>query len=83
MNVHALPTVTFNNKTRPLDARIAAITVSDRNFSNPFNNTAIPPPQTQTLGVQQVHQKATAALRPLLEGVRTADDLLHDLNDIR
>lgn len=34
-----------------------------------------PSPGTQTIGARAVHQEATAALRPLLEGVRTVEEL--------
>ncbi|KAE9409030.1 hypothetical protein BT96DRAFT_932310 [Gymnopus androsaceus JB14] len=61
-----IPSVTFNNKVQPLDARLGTLCLPAVNYSNPFKTVATPPPQTQTLGARAVHEEATAALRPLL-----------------
>ncbi|KAE9393673.1 hypothetical protein BT96DRAFT_999284 [Gymnopus androsaceus JB14] len=37
----------------------------------------------QTLGARAVHEEATAALRPLLVGVQTTEDLLELLEGLR
>ncbi|KAE9409029.1 hypothetical protein BT96DRAFT_807492 [Gymnopus androsaceus JB14] len=81
-----IPSVTFNNKVRPLDARLGTLRLPAVNYSNPFETVATPPPQTQTLGARAVHEEATAALRPLIVGIQTTEDLselLEGLHDIR
>ena len=47
---------------------------------NPFHST--PPPATQTVGAHAVHQEASAALRPLLDHVRTQEELADIIEDL-
>ena len=71
---------------RPLDARLSSLRLPAVSYSNPFETLSTPDPPTWTLGARVVHEEATAALRPLLSGVHTADDLselLEGLRDIR
>ena len=86
MTVTDIPPVTFNNKVRPLDARLEMNRLAPVQCSNPFEALSTPAPPTRTLGARAVHEEATAALRPLLTDVRTAEDLselLESLQEIR
>lgn len=86
LDVTQIKPVTFNNKVRPLDSRIGIVQLPPLHYSNPFETGSTPTPPTQTLGARTIHHEATAVLRPLLEGVRTSEDLselLESLRDIR
>ncbi|KAE9395705.1 hypothetical protein BT96DRAFT_1043280 [Gymnopus androsaceus JB14] len=85
LKVEDTPTITFNDKVQPLDARLSSLRLPAVSYSNPFETLSTPDPPTQTLGAWVVHEEATAALQPLLSGIHTADDLselLEGLHDI-
>lgn len=84
LDISSIPAVTFNHQSRPLNFPVQQLPTA--HISNPLERTrasnATPAPSTQTLGARVVHQEATSALRPILESVRTQEDLQEVLDDL-
>ena len=99
LNVEQVPTAVFDYAGSRLEPptpseSVASVTHHHQApprilFANPLERIsahATPPPSTQTVGARTVNQEATAALRPIIEGVRTQeelDDVLDDLRDLK
>jgi hypothetical protein len=83
IDLSSIPSVTFKNAASQSFAEQQRL---------PLNNPSVPhgidtpPPSTQTIGSRTVHFETNAALRPILEGVRTQeelDDFLADIEQLR
>lgn len=68
--------------------RSTSLTTKSSHKSNPLDSSiqrsAVPP--TQTIGAREVYHKTHAALKPLINGIHTKEDLdelLQDLDELR
>jgi hypothetical protein len=82
LDIDQVPSVTLEDTTQhhnqpPL--RSDGLPLAGISISNPFNQShdsrPTPPAPTQTIGSRAVYQEAQAALRPLLAGVQTQEQL--------
>ena len=70
--------VTRQHELQPGEWALTTEQISTRLISNPLDARqpeTTPPPPTTTLGARTVYQEAQAALRPLLSGVQTQEQL--------
>jgi hypothetical protein len=80
----------LENVPRNTALQSTSLTVSSSHISNPLDSSsaqlrnAVPP--TQTVGAREVYHETHAALKPLINGVQTKeelDELLQDLDELR
>ena len=91
LNVEQVPAAIFDFAGLWLETTTAATSTKSQHdppilFANPLECISIgvtPPPSTQTVGACIVNQEATAALRPIIEGVRTQEELDEVLDDLQ
>jgi hypothetical protein len=90
LNIQTVAAVSLENIPRNSALPSMSLTVSSSHISNPLNSSsaqlrnAVPP--TQTIGACEVYHETHAALKPLINGVQTKeelDELLQDLDELR
>ncbi|TFK19268.1 hypothetical protein FA15DRAFT_601867 [Coprinopsis marcescibilis] len=88
LDIKTLPSSTFDHA----GPRIDQISTTPSNIptsllSNPIDRvptqSETPPPTTRTVGARQVNHEANAALRPLLAGVQTEEELTEIVEELR
>ncbi|KAJ7200639.1 hypothetical protein GGX14DRAFT_397044 [Mycena pura] len=84
----AIPAVGRTRELAPEEFRLPTRTIRSAFASNPIDNTShdvTPPPRTQTVPARDVFHNVQAAIRPLIAGIQTREqvsDLIQSLEDL-
>ncbi|KAJ7205782.1 hypothetical protein GGX14DRAFT_397480 [Mycena pura] len=87
--VESVAAVTRNQELGPQELRLPTRTIRSAFASNPLDSTShetTPPPRTQTIPGRDVFHNVQAAIRPLIAGIQTREqvsDLIHSLQDLQ
>lgn len=90
LDIQTMSSVSLENVPRNSSTlQSASLAISSSHISNPLDSSstqrgAVPP--TQTIGAREVYHETHAALKPLINGIHTKEDLdelLQDLDELR
>ncbi|KAF8161944.1 hypothetical protein K438DRAFT_1776222 [Mycena galopus ATCC 62051] len=86
--IESVPAVCRTRELGPQEFRLPARTIRSAFASNPLDSTShesTPPPATQTVPARDVFHNVQAAIRPLIAGIQTREqvaDLIHNLEGL-
>lgn len=84
-----IPAVCRTRELAPQEFRLPTRTIRSAFASNPLDTTShdtTPPPSTQTVPARDVFHNVQAAIRPLMAGIQTREqvsELIHNLEDLQ
>ncbi|KAJ7832354.1 hypothetical protein B0H14DRAFT_2364768 [Mycena olivaceomarginata] len=87
--IESVPAVCRARELGPQEFRLPARTIRSAFASNPLDSTShesTPPPATQTVPARDVFHNVQAAIRPLIAGIQTREqvaDLIHNLEGLQ
>jgi hypothetical protein len=85
----SIPAVCRHGEPAPQEFRLPTRTIRSAFASNPIDNTShdtTPPPRTQTVPARDVFHNVQAAIRPLIAGIQTREqvsDLIQSLGELQ